>query len=824
MKKTLLLLAGIITGYGVFAQAVDNCQNAVPISLTNGVSQTITGTTVGATDDGIEGAPMMWVAFTTPGGICNYEITVDYCNSPTMLLYYGNLGDVCGSSAVYTEPSVVMTCTSGMNETRTFSGLTPNTTYYMPIVGYYDDGLGNINDDGPFQIAIVANSACAPNNDICSNTTPTTLNSGGTVTFSGTTIGATMNTNEEAPTVWESITLPAMAPGCTYDIDVSYCGSPTDQTIYYTVMTTNCNSGTEYNGDFSTEIICLDNNSTISFTGIPPGTYYIPILGAYSDGLGNVNAAGNYVINVSASSSCGPSNDLCSNVTPVNLVAGVTQTVSGTTVGANMDIGEDYPLVWEAFTIPSGSGCTYSVNVSYCNSPTVLALFGNLANSCGVGALFLAPGPMQPCVSGNNSMVFSGLQSGMTYYLPVLGYYDDGTYYNPEGSYAIDLTLEETCSPPNDICANVTPTTLQNNITQVFNGTTAGAQMNGNEIVPEVWEAFTLPGSSAGCNYTVELSFCGTNPVPAYYENLYTSCGLTDPIEGIITSCADGNYILTFENMAPGTYYYPIVGAYEGNPEGPYTMSVTASAPAPATPTVSTSGNTSFCEGGSVTLTSSASSGNLWSNGATTSSITVSQSGSYTVSISSGGCPSALSIPVVVNVTPAASVDGVTVTPGPAGYVSASATNPQNVATYLWDFGDASGSNPGTNPQAHTYIANGVYVVSLVVSNECGTNSSSFTITIDNVPPTGIGELGVDEQELHLYPNPAGASIQLQNNGKLHIRNLTIYDIVGKVVSRNKVDDAPLYNLDVSHLGSGKYILRIDTDKGAVSRKFEILR
>ena len=79
------------------------------------------------------------------------------------------------------------------------------------------------------------------------------------------------------------------------------------------------------------------------------------------------------------------------------------------------------------------------------------------------------------------------------------------------------------------------------------------------------------------------------------------------------------------------------------------TVTVTANA-VPAVPTISTSGSTSLCQGESVVLTSSYPTGNTWSNGATTPSITVTQSGNYTVSVANGNC-SSVSQPAVVTVT-----------------------------------------------------------------------------------------------------------------------------------------------------------------------------
>ena len=81
------------------------------------------------------------------------------------------------------------------------------------------------------------------------------------------------------------------------------------------------------------------------------------------------------------------------------------------------------------------------------------------------------------------------------------------------------------------------------------------------------------------------------------------------------------------------------------------TTVVVNSASAPATPTITASGSTTFCSGGSVTLTSSTGSSYLWSTGATTQSISPTNSGSYSVRVTNaGGCQSNLSVATVVTV------------------------------------------------------------------------------------------------------------------------------------------------------------------------------
>lgn len=72
----------------------------------------------------------------------------------------------------------------------------------------------------------------------------------------------------------------------------------------------------------------------------------------------------------------------------------------------------------------------------------------------------------------------------------------------------------------------------------------------------------------------------------------------------------------------------------------------------PATPTVTASGVTTFCEGGSVDLTSSQGSGNVWSSTETTQTITVTTGGPYTVTYTDGNGCLATSVATTVTVDP----------------------------------------------------------------------------------------------------------------------------------------------------------------------------
>src|SRR5207249_6135844 len=120
----------------------------------------------------------------------------------------------------------------------------------------------------------------------------------------------------------------------------------------------------------------------------------------------------------------------------------------------------------------------------------------------------------------------------------------------------------------------------------------------------------------------------------------------------------------------------PIGGAtnqtYSATASGNYTVKVTSSGctsaastatvvtvnPIPPTPTITPGGPTTFCTGGSVTLTSSSASGNQWYlngnpiGGATNQTYVATAAGNYTVIVTSLGCSSAASAPATVTVNP----------------------------------------------------------------------------------------------------------------------------------------------------------------------------
>jgi len=181
--------------------------------------------------------------------------------------------------------------------------------------------------------------------------------------------------------------------------------------------------------------------------------------------------------------------------------------------------------------------------------------------------------------------------------------------------------------------------------------------------------------------------------------------------------------------------------------------------PLPSQPTITANGPTSFCLGGTVTLSSSVGINHsyLWSNGATTQSILVNTSGNYSVQVTdNNGCTSIASAPVTVtaNVPPAA--PSITAN-GPLTFCQGdNVTLTSSFGSgYLW-------SNGMTTPSI-TVNTSGNYSVQITDANGCTSNNSAtsnvFVNALPNANFNGLGSnyCGVDNP-VTLVPTTTGGT------------------------------------------------------------------
>ncbi|SMO60636.1 gliding motility-associated C-terminal domain-containing protein [Flavobacterium resistens] len=174
------------------------------------------------------------------------------------------------------------------------------------------------------------------------------------------------------------------------------------------------------------------------------------------------------------------------------------------------------------------------------------------------------------------------------------------------------------------------------------------------------------------------------------------------------------------ETLASANYY---VSQTLNNCESSRILVAVTVNPTPATPSISAGGSTTFCTGGNVVLTSSSGIGYLWSNGATTQSITASNSGNYSVQVSNAsGCYSASSTPVTVTVNTIPSAPTVSVADNCNGTSTLSTTA---TGTLLWSTGETTSSITVSIP--------GNYSVTQTV-NGCTSASGSGTAAPKTAP------------------------------------------------------------------------------------------
>jgi len=139
----------------------------------------------------------------------------------------------------------------------------------------------------------------------------------------------------------------------------------------------------------------------------------------------------------------------------------------------------------------------------------------------------------------------------------------------------------------------------------------------------------------------------------------------------------------------------------------------------------------------------------------------------------------------------------------------------RNITSWLWNFGDGSTSEL-RNP-SHTYNSNGYYTVSLTVGNGVSQATETKTDFI-RVGPIGVDENRLDDKVV-LFPNPVDNQLQVQS--QVPVQLLRITDLSGREVYRDNANQLN-YQINVSQLKGGVYLLLLDTAEGHVVKKFTI--
>jgi hypothetical protein len=394
----------------------------------------------------------------------------------------------------------------------------------------------------------------------------------------------------------------------------------------------------------------------------------------------------------------------------------------------------------------------------------------------------LAAGPTSFCTGGSVELdvTIDGLPG--QWYLdgsPIGGATSSSYVAAVGGSYTFINTFYASCpsDPSNAIVVTVSPAPSTPAITPggpttfciggsvtLTSSSASGNQwfLDGNPIGGATSATYS---ATATGNYAVTVTASGCSSAASAATSVTvnpTSATPTITPGGPTTFCAGGSVTLTSSSASGNQWLLegnPIGAAttntYSATASGNYTVTVTASDcssaasapttvtvnPIPATPTIAAGGPTTFCAGGSVTLTSSSASGNQWFlngnpiGGATSNAYSASASGNYTVTVTASGCSSAASAPTAVTVNPIPATP--TITPGgPTTFCAG--------GSVLLTSSSASGNqwllngNPigGATNNTYSATASGNYTVTVTASGCSSAASAATSVTVNPTPAT----------------------------------------------------------------------------------------
>ena len=153
--------------------------------------------------------------------------------------------------------------------------------------------------------------------------------------------------------------------------------------------------------------------------------------------------------------------------------------------------------------------------------------------------------------------------------------------------------------------------------------------------------------------------------------------------------------------------------------------------------------------------------------------------------------------------------------------VSFDASASADYSTLSWDFGDGSTATGATVD--HTYSANQSYTVVLTGTNNCGTTTQTYQVTV-----AGIGLESEISQTLSVYPNPNRGvfsitfSSEIKDDVQISINNAT-GQLIGEW-NNASVQGQFKQDFDLSHYPAGVYFLKISSNQGVVNQRIILQR
>jgi hypothetical protein len=320
---------------------------------------------------------------------------------------------------------------------------------------------------------------------------------------------------------------------------------------------------------------------------------------------------------------------------------------------------------------------------------------------------------------------------------------------------------------------------------------------------------------------TVNWSVNGVLQTPVMYNNLIDS--IYSPSTNMATVTL-GNVVFPYATGVNIKSWTSMPNGVPDNDHSDDTLSLTVTSNKQGIDLGITPGDTIICMGTAIALDAGAFTQNpiyIWSTGALTQTITVSEAGLYSVKVmNSDGCQDRDT--VYVNVYPNPVANSIAIIDNGGGSFTFNIIGAQNVTNYTWDFGDGT-IESGPGPKTHTYDDDGEYTAKVTLTNDCGEVVITRLIAVSN-GATDINDIAGLQRELKVFPNPGRDMVTIGHNGGIKMQRVAIYNLMGQQVYSSEVKNGDRHQVSVSGMASGIYNVVIFTDKGKATKKLEVIK
>ena len=553
-------------------------------------------------------------------------------------------------------------------------------------------------------------------------------------------------------------------------------------------------------------VICNDIGTTLTATS---GTGYQWSSGETTQSI-NVNNPGSYSVTVTNANGCSGSSFQTVTMMESVVITGNTNICEGET--AILSVSGAGTYTW------SNGAHTSTITVGTPGNYTVTASLPNGCSSTASAEVTVATAPT-PTILGNTTLC-QGQSTTLTANGGVSYSWSNGSTGNSisvsqSGVYTVTATNVEGCSNTANVTVTVNPLPNVN-----ISGNNSFCQ--GDNVSLTATGASSYAWNNSSSNASITVNNAGTYTVTGTDANgcisTATKTVSVNPIYNIPLThsmCEGESYNFYGQNItAAGTYTHTLQTV--NGCDSVLTLVVTLE----ALPPTAITGNTTICEGETATLTANGGVSYSWSNGSTNNSISVSQSGLYTVTATNAeGCSAPADVTVTVNPLPNVNItgnnsfcqgDNVSLTAtGASSYAwnnssSNASITVNNAGTYTVTGTDANGCistatktvsvNPIYNiPLTHSMCegesynfygqnitAAGTYTHTLQTVNGCD-SVLTLVVTLEALPPTAItGNTTICEGETATLTANGGVSYSWSNgstNNSISVSQSGIYTV-----------------------------------------------